>query len=43
MNGQTGKVVGHIPTDKGVKALRNLGIFAAVFAVLMLIFSLVSC
>ena len=43
MNGQTGKVVGHIPTDNGVKALRNFGIFAAVFAILMLIISLVSC
>ena len=43
MNGQTGKVVGEVPTDKGRTALRRWGTFAAVFAVIMLLLWLVSC
>ena len=43
MNGQTGKVVGELPIDKGRKALRGWGVFAAVFAVIMLLVSFLSC
>ena len=43
MNGQTGKVVGDIPTDTGRSLLRRWGTFAAVFAVIMLLVSFLSC
>ncbi len=43
MNGQTGKVVGDIPTDKGRVALRRYGTFAAVFAAILLLISFISC
>lgn len=43
MNGQTGKVIGEIPTDKGRTMLRRWGTFAAVFAVIMLLVSFLSC
>lgn len=43
MNGQTGKVVGDVPTDSGRSLLRRWGTFAAVFAAAMLVLSLISC
>ncbi|MBR3381893.1 MAG: hypothetical protein IKG85_02495 [Clostridia bacterium] len=43
MNGQTGKVVGDIPTDKGRSLLRRWGTFAAVFAAVLLLISFISC
>lgn len=43
MNGQSGKVVGEIPTDKGRTMLRRWGTFAAIFAVVMLLVSFFSC
>lgn len=43
MNGQTGKVVGELPIDKGVTALRWLRTFGIVAAVIMLVIWLVSC
>lgn len=43
MNGQTGKVVGEVPTDNGRAALRKWGTFAAVFAAIMLVVWLISC
>lgn len=43
MNGQTGKVVGEVPTDTGRSLLRRWGTFAAVFAAVMLLISLISC
>lgn len=43
MNGQTGKVVGEVPTDKGRSLLRRWGTFAAVFAAIMLLIQFISC
>ena len=43
MNGQTGKVVGEVPTDKGKSLLNRWGVFAAIFAVLMLVLWFVNC
>lgn len=43
MNGQTGKVVGDLPTDKGRTRLMRLLWFAGVFAAIMLLLSFVSC
>jgi hypothetical protein len=43
MNGQTGKVVGEVPTDKGRSFLRRWGTFAAVFAAIMIAISFLSC
>ena len=43
MNGQTGKVVGDLPTDKGRTWLMRLAWFGGVFAVLMLALSFISC
>ncbi len=43
MNGQTGKVVGDLPTDKGRTRLMRLAWFAGVFAALMLVLSFISC
>lgn len=43
MNGQTGKVVGEVPTDKKKSLLYRWGTFAAFFAALMLIISFISC
>ena len=37
MNGQTGKMVGELPSDSGKEALMFGGVFAAVFTVLTLI------
>ncbi|MCR5809263.1 MAG: hypothetical protein K6G56_06835 [Clostridiales bacterium] len=43
MNGQTGEVVGDVPTDKGRALTRRWGTFAAVFAAIMLIIWFISC
>ncbi|MBO6060914.1 MAG: hypothetical protein J6P98_02175 [Clostridia bacterium] len=43
MNGQTGKVVGEVPTDKGRSLLKRWGAFAAIFAIAMLLITLISC
>ena len=43
MNGQTGKVVGDVPTDKKKSLLYRWGTFAAIFAAIMLIVSFLSC
>lgn len=43
MNGQTGKVVGDVPTDKKLSLLKRWGTFAAVFVIMMLLISFISC
>lgn len=43
MNGQTGKVVGDLPISKGKKMLLRWGVFAGVFALVLLILSFLSC
>lgn len=42
MNGETGKVVGDVPTDKGRSLLNRWGTFAIVFAIVMLLIMLFS-
>lgn len=43
MNGQTGKVVGDLPSSKGKSLLYRWGTAAAIFAIVMLVLSLISC
>lgn len=43
MNGETGKVVGEVPTDKGRTLLSRWGTFAAVFAIIMLVLFFLNC
>ena len=43
MNGQTGKVVGDVPTDKKLSLIKRWGTFAAVFVIMMLLISFISC
>jgi DNA-directed RNA polymerase subunit RPC12/RpoP len=43
MNGETGKVVGDLPVDKGVSALHRWGVFGAIFLIVMLLINFISC
>ncbi len=43
MNGETGKVVGEVPTDKGLSLAHRWGTFAAIFAIIMLLIHFISC